>query len=122
MAFLGTTELGDIRLHMEATLPHVCTIVTYAKVSDGMGGYTETPTTRGTAIECRLSPAQYGSQSGITADQLQEGQAWVVSLHHDQAVAHQDTITINSNDYMVQQINADESELFLRRVYVVRWV
>lgn len=122
MTFLGTTELADIRTATEGTLPDTCSITYTTTVSDGMGGQTPTDVSRGTAIACRLSPAEMGSRSGISQERLQEGQVWVLSLHWDQTVAHGDKVTVGGNVYRVQQINTDESEIFLKRVFVVRWV
>jgi len=120
MAFLTTTELADIRADMEATLPTTCTISYKTVTADGAGGGSVTWTARGTAIACRLSP-QTGGYSGITQERLQEGQVWVLSVANDQTVVHSDKVTVGGNDYRVQQINTDESEITLKRVYVVRW-
>ena len=118
---MSTTELADIRTHLEETLPETCTISYVTRTPDGSGGWTEAWTDRGTAIECRLSAARYGLSENITAERLQEGQAWQLSLHWDQAVAYDDKVTYNSNEYRVMQINDDEAEIMLKRVYVVRW-
>ena len=117
---LDTTDLADLRLDLEDTLPTTCTIAYVTRTADGMGGWTQSWTNRGTAITCRLSPAGSG-YAGISAERLQEGQAWVLSLHHDQAIEVDDKVTVGGNEYRVLQINADESEIVGRRVNLVRW-
>jgi len=121
MAFLTTTELADIRTHMEATLPDTCTIEYVTRASDGMGGWTKAWTARGTAIACRLSPAMTGAYMGVTQEKLQEGQAWVLSVVHDQTVAVSDRVTVDSSAYRVSRVNVNESEIALKRAYLVRW-
>ena len=119
MAFLVTSEIDDIRTAMEGTLPDTCTIAYVTRTNNGAGGWTEGWTNRGTAIACRLMPG--GGYSGITQEKLQEGQTWSLSLHWDQAIEESDKVTISGNDYQVQQINVGESEIFLRRVSLIRW-
>ena len=121
MAFLGTNELSDLRTHMAATLPGTCQIESNSPTKDATGSSEDSWTSRGAAIACRLSPAQFGAFAGITQEQLQEGQAWILSLEYDQAVANDDKVTYQSNVYRVERINTDESDLLLKRVYVVRW-
>ena len=121
MAFLTASELSDMRRHLNATLPDTCAIYYVTRTSDGMGGVTEAWTARGTAIACRLSPARVGSQSGITQETVMEGQVWNLSVAHNQTVALDDKVTVSSDTYRVTQVNTNESELGMTRVYLVRW-
>jgi len=119
MGYLGADELANIRAHLKVTLPDTCTIQYPTWVSDGMGGGTHVWTARGTAIKCRLAP-KGGGQAFITQAQVKEGMAWVLSLPHDQTVEVEDRVLVDSNTYQVTQVNVDESELGLKRVFVER--
>ena len=121
MAFLSSAELNDMRDHAEATLPTTCEIDYVTRTADGMGGFTQSWTARGTAIACRLTPARLGSHSDITADTLLEGQTWTLSVPYDQTVAVDDKVIVNSSTYRVSQVNTGESEILVKRAYVVRW-
>ena len=121
MAFLTSQELADARTHYEQTMPATCAIYYITRTADGAGGQKEVPVARGTAIPCRLAEANFGSYSGITAAQMKEGQVWYLTVPYDQTVARDDKVVISGNTYRVQQINEDESDLFARRVRVVRW-
>jgi len=118
---LDAIELECVRNDLEATLSDTCTIAYVTRTADGMGGWTEAYTNRGASIACRLMPLNFGRRPGISAEQLKEGKVWVLSLHHDQAVAIDDKVTHTSDVYRVQQINANESEIIAKRVHLVRW-
>ena len=120
MTFLSSQELSDIRDHMEATFPTTCIIEYPTQTADGMGGYTTTWTARGT-VACRLSPAGFGRNSGVTQERLQEGQVWNLTVAYDQTVENADRVTVSGSVYQVQQVNTAESELFIKRVAVIRW-
>lgn len=114
MAFLTTQEQADIRAHLTATLPDTCTIAYPTVVKDGMGGWTETWTNRGTAIACRLAPGGGGGR--ITQEQVKEGLTWTLSLDYAQAVDVKDKVTTGGRTFRAITINRAESEIGLKRV------
>lgn len=116
--YLSTLEKEAIRNEIEALLPDTCEIDYLTNTSDGMGGWTEAWTARGTAIACRLSPAHIGAYAGMTGEQVKEGQVWVLSLHHDQTVTVKDRVIKGGETYRVLQVNTGESEIGGTRVYV----
>lgn len=120
MAFLSTGELSSIRAEANKTLPSTCTISYRTFVSDGAGGGSETWVPRGTTFACRLAtPGVYG-QAAIMQSTILEGQAFILSLEYDETIGLDDQVTVGSNGYRVVQINEEESEIFLKRVGLVR--
>jgi hypothetical protein len=117
---LDATDLATLRTDLEALLPDTCTINYVTRTADGAGGWTEATTARGTSIACRIMPMQFGAFAGISADQLKEGRAWVLSVANDQTVEIDDQVVVGSNTYHVKQLNTDESEIGLTRAYLER--
>jgi len=115
MGFLGTTELANLRSHMSATLPGTCTIQYVTNAASSIGSIEATWTSRGTAIACRLAPIT-ARALGLTAEQVNEGRYWMLSLAYDQTVTVTDRVTIGDDTYQVLQVNAGESEVLLKRV------
>ena len=118
MAYLSTSELSDLRDHLEATLPDTCTIKYVSVTQTSMGSSEKSWTNRGTAIACRFAPlgGRGGSLFGLLAGQLREGQFWVLHIAYDQAIEVTDKVVIDEVTYQVLQVNAAESERFLKRV------
>ena len=116
---LDATDLAALRTELNALLPGTCTINYVTRTADGAGGWTEATTARGTAIACRIMPMS-GGFGGVSAEQLKEGRAWVLSVANDQTVAIDDQIVVGSNTYHVRQLNTDESEIGLTRAYLER--
>lgn len=114
MAFLTTAELGKIRDHFGATLPHTCKIEYVSTTKTSIGSSAKSWTSRGTAIACRLALSR--GAFGMLADQVREGQFWDLYLLYDQTVEVADRVTINEVVYQVKQTNTDESENFLKHV------
>lgn len=115
---LTDAEVTAMRTHLTATLPDTCEIDYVTRTADGVGGYTEAWTARGTAIACRLSPANQGREAQITGAQVREAQVWVLSVAYDQTVTVQDRVVVGGKTYRVTQVNEGESEIGLVRCYM----
>jgi len=118
MAFLGTTELDDIRSHFEGTLSDTCTVQYRTKAADGAGGYTTSTVTRGTAIPCELYPA--GPSAGITQEALREGGGWSLDIAWDQAISVKDQVVVAGNTYEVTWVSVGQSEQLCRTASLQR--
>ena len=114
MAYLSSAELASIRADYKATLPETCAIDYPTWASDGAGGGSNTWTSRGTAIACRVAPVSSRTFPRITAEQVREARMMTLYLAHDQSIGIKDRVTANSNVYYVRQVNPDDSELFAK--------
>ncbi len=115
---LSASELAQIRADISALLPDTCEIQ-YPVRTLSNGKWTDTWTSRGSAIACRISPAMLvvRGNAEITAETLKEGQAWVITLPHNQTITVKDRIIAGGKTYQVRSISSGESEIGCVRVY-----
>ena len=97
---LSTGELAQLRRDAENYLPDTCTIQYVTQTADTMGGWSESWTDRGTAIDCRLAPLSLDGER-IEGEQITAMSRWVLTLHHDQTVEVDDRVTHDSKTYQV---------------------
>ena len=97
---LSTGELAQLRLSAESYLPDTATIQTVSLASDGMGGMTPTWSNTYTGVACRLAPLS-SKDEAMVGDQPAATTRWVLTLHHDQAIAEKNRVVHASETYEV---------------------
>ncbi|MFA7295789.1 MAG: DUF6093 family protein [Dehalococcoidia bacterium] len=108
---LSTGDLERMRNSAESLMPDTCTIQTAAFSASNYGAEVETWTNTYTGVACRV--ARLGEQVRVMGrehgDQPQEVADWMVTLHHDQAVALGNRIVTTTRTLEIVDINADKS-------------
>ena len=111
---LSAQELASMQAACNAFLPGTAIVQRVTLVSDGMGGYTPTPTNIGTAI-CRVTPAGAGAEK-LVAEKLTSLNNWVVTLPATTDVTTKDKLVIGARTLEVQAVLAPRSWEVTRRV------
>lgn len=101
---LTGAQLTAMRAAQEAVMTQTATITRLATSSDGMGGYTQTPSTTTTA--CRIAPTLNMPDATIYAGRLQEGLPWRVYVPTGTDVREGDRLTVGSKTLEVLGILA----------------
>jgi hypothetical protein len=108
---LSSGDLARMRTTAEQLMPDTCTIQTVTMTRDAFGGATKAWANTYTGVVCRLMRAVRstprtieagGAQQAVTAD-------WVVTLHHDQAIALGDRLVFTNVTLEPLAINTDKS-------------
>ena len=108
---LSTGDLERMRNGLEALLPDTCTIQTASSATSDVGSAVRTWSNTYTAVACRVARLgeqvraqmrMYGEQADAVAD-------WMVTLHHDQAIALGNRIVLATLTLEIIDINDDKS-------------
>ena len=114
---LSTGDLERMRNGAEALLPVTCTIQTATLTGDAFGGTAKSWANTYTAVACRLMPITRAPRPVVVGDQTQGEADWIVSLHHDQAIALGNRITTSNRTLEPLEINVDQSHKVSTRVW-----
>lgn len=108
---LSTGDLARMRRDLEQLLPDTCTIQTATTATSDYGGPTRTWADTYTAVECRAARLgdQVRAQMKSYGEQPSEVADWVITLHHDQAIALGNRIVLATMTLEIVDINDDES-------------
>lgn len=109
-------ELTSMRSAFEGLMPDSCNVLTPTNVPDGIGGYSQTWGTAGTAIRCRIDSVRgYEAQS---AGGVYPGHRMVVTMPYNAVVTTEGRIEHGGLTYNVIAVDADKSWKITTRVVV----
>jgi hypothetical protein len=110
-----TDMLAVMRQREEATLTDAATITRATRVSDGMGGYTATWATAGTA-NCRYTPFKYQMVPQNIADALANITAWTVKFAIGTDIQLHDHIAVSGHAMEVMSVIGPKTVEITRNV------
>jgi SPP1 family predicted phage head-tail adaptor len=113
---LTTAELNSMRATAAEALPGTAVIQTFAQVSDGGGGYTETWTAAGT-VDCRMAPI--GGSEREMADRISADAEFVFTLPTTASVTTNSRLIHDGGTFNVEAIR-DRSYEVTQRVEAVK--
>lgn len=114
---LTASELAAMRSTLTESLPDTAQVQRKTRVSDGMGGFTETWEVVAT-VACRVSPSGLSSQERAVAERLGSSRVWTITLPAQTGVQTPDRITVGSRSFEVAGIG-NRSDEICRRVICV---
>lgn len=116
---LSTLELAQLRADHEDYMPDTCVIQTKTVTIGAAGGWVETWADEAT-VDCRLAPQMHGLGEIINAAQLVSLASWVLTVHHDQAIAATQRVVVGGDTYEVERVEDEHSNRTARRAYLRR--
>jgi len=108
MSLITNDDLSWMRDTLELTMPGTCYIINPAgtSVSDGMGGFTNTPGTVGTSI-CRLDIR--GGREGQAGGGYIPFTQTILTLPHDTVITAKNQVKFDDDTYNVVTVFDDRS-------------
>lgn len=100
---LPDSELDQIRVDLETTLPDTCNILSLTTTSDGMGGWSEAWGTTYSLVACRLD--FIGGNERVNVGALMPYSRAIVTLPQDTVISAANRIEHDGNVYTVQAVN-----------------
>lgn len=99
---LIANELSDARTHMEGEiLDQTCTILEVNRVSDEMGGFTESDGTIAVSVACRLGINKKAGVAGAQAGRVVYADALFLDVPSAQSLSEGNRVVIGSITYEV---------------------
>lgn len=115
---LSTAELNQLRNDAEDYLPDSCTLQSRTSGRTTDGGVTFAYTNRGTAIACRLAGMTTQQGEVLEGEKPTALSRWVLTLHHDQAIAETDRVIHDGATFQVTYMEDTHSNRTAKRVYL----
>jgi SPP1 family predicted phage head-tail adaptor len=97
---LSAPDLAQMRATQALALPDTATRTRNVETPNGMGGYTQTPTT--TTYACRIAPTT-GRELEIAA-RLTSAVTYTVTLPYDADVVADDELTVNGRRFKIEAV------------------
>ena len=116
---LSTLEIAQLRRDAETYMPGTAILYTKTVTTTTMGGQSESWAAAAT-VECRLAPQAMGMGEVIGGAQLTSPTAWVLTVHHDQAIDATQRVEFDGDTYQIERVEDDHSNRTARRAYLRR--
>ena len=113
---IDDAELTAIRDDAEELLPSTATILTYARTSDGAGGFRSTYVPQG-SVPCRLSPIG-GGETGKPGGRVSERTTHMVTVPAETVIEEKDRLQVGGAVYEITLVRKRPGLEFTRRIEV----
>lgn len=115
---LSAADLAAMRATLTECLPDIAEVQRLTRVSDGMGGFTETWATVAT-VPCRLAPSGNTPVEQVVAERVTDRVLWTITLPAQTDVTATDRVVVGARTFEVVGVLSPRSNELCTRLVAV---